>query len=197
MGKWRYGSTILDLCARRMWVVSFTPPPFNFRGKSPLYPLDRRLGGPESRSVPCGAQNNLFPLLGIEPLPSSQTLYRLRWSGGTDENYETLLTVVFSKKQIISVLPWRIAFWQQCGRGSRRLSTAANSDGPVPAPSTSERHNVSSYDCLMLFSHLLRDLQNEEGLPRDFPNRIMHAFLACSIPVTSQHTVAPCISLFY
>jgi hypothetical protein len=31
-------------------VVSFTPHPLYPQGKSPLYPLDRRLGGPQSRS---------------------------------------------------------------------------------------------------------------------------------------------------
>jgi hypothetical protein len=30
-------------------VVSFTPLPLYSRGKSPCYPLDRRLGGPQSR----------------------------------------------------------------------------------------------------------------------------------------------------
>jgi hypothetical protein len=35
---------------RRRWVVSFTPRPLYPHGKSPWYPLDRRLGGPQSRS---------------------------------------------------------------------------------------------------------------------------------------------------
>jgi len=30
-------------------VVSFTPRPLYLQGKSPWYPLDRRLGGPQSR----------------------------------------------------------------------------------------------------------------------------------------------------
>jgi hypothetical protein len=37
------------------------------RGKSPRYRLDRRLGGPQSRSGSCGLEKNLLPLLGIEP----------------------------------------------------------------------------------------------------------------------------------
>jgi hypothetical protein len=127
--------------------------------KVPRNPLDRRLGGPESRSGLCGAQNNLFLLPGIEPLPSSPTLYRLRWTGGIDENYESLLTVAAS-------LP---AFQQCSARSKPSLDSlgasltnntvvgeaedwvqlmwkAANGDDPVPALSTSERHNVSSYD---------------------------------------------------
>jgi hypothetical protein len=38
----------LDLGTSWRWVVSFTPRPLYPRGKSPRYPLDRRLGGPES-----------------------------------------------------------------------------------------------------------------------------------------------------
>jgi hypothetical protein len=40
----------LNLGTNWRWVVSFTPLPLYTRGKSPRYPLDRRLGGPESRS---------------------------------------------------------------------------------------------------------------------------------------------------
>jgi hypothetical protein len=51
---WRYSSTVIDLGIRWRWVVSFTPRPLNLRGKSPLYPLDRRLSGPHGRSVEKG-----------------------------------------------------------------------------------------------------------------------------------------------
>jgi hypothetical protein len=37
-----------------MWVVSFTPGPLYPRGKSPRYPLEMRLGGPQSRFGRCG-----------------------------------------------------------------------------------------------------------------------------------------------
>jgi hypothetical protein len=40
---------ILDLGTRWKWVVSFTPRPLYTQGKSPCYPLDRRLGGPQNR----------------------------------------------------------------------------------------------------------------------------------------------------
>jgi hypothetical protein len=36
-------------------------------GKSPSYPLDRRLGGPQSRSERDGEEKNSQPLPGIEP----------------------------------------------------------------------------------------------------------------------------------
>jgi hypothetical protein len=52
----------LDLGISWRWVVSFTPRPIYPRGKSPRYPLNKRLCGPQSRSG-----KNIFPLPGIEP----------------------------------------------------------------------------------------------------------------------------------
>jgi hypothetical protein len=46
-------------------VVSFTP-----RGKSPRNPLDKKLGGPQSRSRRCGVRKDLLPLPETEPRPS-------------------------------------------------------------------------------------------------------------------------------
>jgi hypothetical protein len=42
-------------------VVSFTPRPLYPQGKSPWYPLDRRLGGPQSRSGRDGEEKNSQP----------------------------------------------------------------------------------------------------------------------------------------
>jgi hypothetical protein len=58
---------ILYLGTRWMWVVSFTPLPPNSQGKSPWYLLDRRLGGPQSRSGRGGEEKNSQPPPGIEP----------------------------------------------------------------------------------------------------------------------------------
>jgi hypothetical protein len=44
------------------------PGRFTPQGKSSRYPLDRRLGGPQSRSGCCGEEKNSQPLLGLEPL---------------------------------------------------------------------------------------------------------------------------------
>jgi hypothetical protein len=38
------------------WVVSFTPLPLYSWGRSPWYPLDRRLGGPQNQSGRCGEE---------------------------------------------------------------------------------------------------------------------------------------------
>jgi hypothetical protein len=65
----------LDLGTSWRWVVSFTPLPLYPRGKSPQYPLDRRLGGPQSQS---GRLGELRPL----GRPArSQSLYRLSYQG--------------------------------------------------------------------------------------------------------------------
>jgi hypothetical protein len=58
---------ILDLGTRWRWVVSFTPWPICPWGKSPWYPLDRRLGGPQSHSGHSGEKKNSQPQLGIKP----------------------------------------------------------------------------------------------------------------------------------
>jgi hypothetical protein len=42
-------------------VVNFTTLPLNPQGKSPWYPLDRRLGGPQSRSGRGGEEKNSQP----------------------------------------------------------------------------------------------------------------------------------------
>jgi hypothetical protein len=44
-----------------------TPRPFYLQGKSPWYSLDRRLGGPQSRSGRGGEEKNFQPQPGIEP----------------------------------------------------------------------------------------------------------------------------------
>jgi hypothetical protein len=56
-------------------VVSFTPRPLYPQGKSLRYPLDRRLGGPQSRSGRHGEEKNLGPTGTRSPTPSSSRLY--------------------------------------------------------------------------------------------------------------------------
>jgi hypothetical protein len=75
---------ILDLGSRGRWVVSFMLQLLYTWGKSPQYPLDRRLGGPQSLSWYGGEEKNSHPPPGIEP-PShdhpahSQLLYQLSY----------------------------------------------------------------------------------------------------------------------
>jgi hypothetical protein len=63
-----------------------SPRPFHPQVKSPWYPLDRRLGGPQSHSGRGGEEKNSQPRPGIEPWntdhPSrSPALYRLSYQG--------------------------------------------------------------------------------------------------------------------
>jgi hypothetical protein len=89
MGEWRYNSTILDLSTGWRWLVSFTPRALYSRGKSPLYPLYRRLGGPQSRSGHCGVEKNLLQLPGIEPCRPvrSPSLYQCSYPGSLKNLY--------------------------------------------------------------------------------------------------------------
>jgi hypothetical protein len=57
----------LDLGTRWRWVVSFTTQPLYLQGKSPWYPFDRRLGGPQSRSGRGGEEESSKPLPELEP----------------------------------------------------------------------------------------------------------------------------------
>jgi hypothetical protein len=63
-----YLHSFFDLGTRWRWVVSFTPRPLYPQGKSPWYPLDRRLGGPRisdlgtrRRWVMCFTPRPLYP----------------------------------------------------------------------------------------------------------------------------------------
>jgi hypothetical protein len=67
LGSGGIAPTILELGTRWRWVISFTPRPLYPQGRSPWYPLDRMLGGPQSRSGRGGEEKNSQPLPGIEP----------------------------------------------------------------------------------------------------------------------------------
>jgi hypothetical protein len=58
---------ILDLSIRWRWVVSFTAQPLYPQRKNTWYPLDRRLGRPQSRSGRGGEEKNSKPPPGLEP----------------------------------------------------------------------------------------------------------------------------------
>jgi hypothetical protein len=58
---------IFNIGTRWRWVASFTHQPLYPRGKSPLYPLHRRLGGPQNRSGYGGEEKNSHSPPGIEP----------------------------------------------------------------------------------------------------------------------------------
>jgi hypothetical protein len=65
-GSWGTAPSILDLGIRWRLIVSFTLQPLYPQGKSPWYPLGRRLGGPQSRSGGGGEEKNSQLLPGLE-----------------------------------------------------------------------------------------------------------------------------------
>jgi hypothetical protein len=70
-GIWRSGCIdphFLDLDTRWRWVVKFTPQLLYPRRKFPRYPLDRRLGGTQSRFGRLEEEKNLT-VPGLEPQP--------------------------------------------------------------------------------------------------------------------------------
>jgi hypothetical protein len=64
---------IFDLGTRWRWVVSFTTRPLYPQGKRPWYPLDRRLGGSQSRSGCGGEENNSQLRPEIQPVAQRYT----------------------------------------------------------------------------------------------------------------------------
>jgi hypothetical protein len=67
MEEWRYSSTILDLGTRRRSLDTFSPRPFHSWVNCSRHPLDRRLGGPQSRSGRSWEEQ----IPGVEPGPTS------------------------------------------------------------------------------------------------------------------------------
>jgi hypothetical protein len=72
-----YWGSILHL-GTRWWVDSFTPRPLYPQGKSPWYPLDRRLRGPQRRSGRDAKEKNSQPLPRLEPLTIQPVVQRYR-----------------------------------------------------------------------------------------------------------------------
>jgi hypothetical protein len=74
MAKRRYSFTILNRGTKWSWVASFTPRPLYSQGKSPRYPLDKRLGGPKSRSGRCGVEKITCPCREWNPESSARSI---------------------------------------------------------------------------------------------------------------------------
>jgi hypothetical protein len=65
----------LDLGTSWRWAVSFTTRPLYTWGNSPLYPLDRRLCGPQSRSGQHGEMTLVYPPISQWMHSNSSTPY--------------------------------------------------------------------------------------------------------------------------
>jgi hypothetical protein len=88
-GSWGIAPRILDLGTRLRSMVSFTPRSLYPRWKSLWYPLDRRLGGPQSRSGRGGEEKNSQPLQGLDP-----PIVQLVAQRYTDHSYRLPMKVI-------------------------------------------------------------------------------------------------------
>jgi hypothetical protein len=122
-----YLHSYLDLGTRWSWVVSFTPRSLYPQGKSPWYPLDRRLSGIQSRSGRGGLEKNSQPPPGIESQnpdrpARSQALYRLSYHGSqisacssykvSDMDRNEIYMAPFNVKSLPSFIETRYVFWE-------------------------------------------------------------------------------------
>jgi hypothetical protein len=103
---------ILDFGTRRRWVVRFTPPVALHPRKSPWYPLDRRLGGPQSQSGRGGEEKNSQPLPGLKP-PIIQSVAQRCITELSRPRYvyrEVIAlcgrNIIFSHLNHLSISPW-------------------------------------------------------------------------------------------
>jgi hypothetical protein len=100
MREWRYSSTILDL-GTRWCAVNFRPRPLYPRGKSPWYPLHKRLGG--SKNLTPGGIESRSSIPYPVAIPAlkmfSEITSQSRWS-----EIRNIETVNGGK---LSCLPWQ------------------------------------------------------------------------------------------
>jgi hypothetical protein len=92
-------SRILGIFTRWRWVVSFTPRPLYTQGKSPWYPLDRRLGGWSAHG---GEEKNSQPLPWLEPpiiQPVAQCGKTLLKKGASSSWVQALCRHVIKRKR--------------------------------------------------------------------------------------------------
>jgi hypothetical protein len=78
MEEWRYSSTIVDLGSGKSRVVSFVPSAPYLRGNFPMFLLDMRLGGPQSRSRHRGEEKHLSYVGTLSPTLNSVAVVRKR-----------------------------------------------------------------------------------------------------------------------
>jgi hypothetical protein len=109
MGEWRYSSTILDLGTGWRWTTSFTPRPLYPQGKGPQWPLNRRLGGPQSWSGRGGEEIISCPFRKWKPgRPArSPSLYPLSYPGSLHGKLTVIVLV-------------HAAIYSCCGSQSKR-----------------------------------------------------------------------------
>jgi hypothetical protein len=104
-------------------MVSFTPRLLYPEGKSPLYGLDRRLGGPQSRSGHGVEEKNSHLPQGIELRSSdrparSQSLYRLSYPGSLLYPCTVLFNLILSSQHSDQATDWSTGVGFPAGAGT-------------------------------------------------------------------------------
>jgi hypothetical protein len=79
MGEWKYTSTNLELGNIWWWVVSFKARPLYPRGRSPRYPLNKTMDGPQIWSGRRREEKYLTPNTTRAPTPSAVQLVASRY----------------------------------------------------------------------------------------------------------------------
>jgi hypothetical protein len=121
-GECRYSSIIFYLSIRWRWVISFTPWPLYFLGKSPRYPLNKGLGGPQSWSGRCGVEKN-FLILPTELSPALLlTVQICNFSKHWTDLCENFVYEFWIK------MYWQIQLWPVTTNVWRRRSLVENVD---------------------------------------------------------------------
>jgi hypothetical protein len=127
-------------------VASFTPQSLYPRGKSPWYPLERRLGGPHSRSGSCGEETILDPTGTRTPNPWSSSPQPVAIPTGLSR------LPVLEKSSLKSIVDFTIYVYWTCVSPESRLSVTSSSVVRKPAP----------------FVYCVRSLFHWGFLPSDF-----------------------------
>jgi hypothetical protein len=77
------------------WVVSFTPRPLNPQGKSPSYPLDRKLGGPHSRSGNGGEKKIPSPYRDSNPEHPARSPALYHWAIPAPPSHRCICIIIW------------------------------------------------------------------------------------------------------
>jgi hypothetical protein len=122
-------SITLYLGTRWKRVFSFTPRPLYFQGKSPRYPLNRRLGGIQSRSGRPEGDKNILPKKRIKSRPSSLSLYRLSYPG--------IFKISLFKMEVTTVVRMKRVLWPD---NCKVTQTRVRSQGGLSCSQNAKRY---------------------------------------------------------
>jgi hypothetical protein len=169
-----YVHAFFDLGTGWKWVASFTPRPLHLHGKSPCYPLDRRLRGPQSRSGRGEDKNSQPRRESNTRTPIVRLLDKTTWKITSSPSWEA---DSHSSSQEIPRLYWNRSFIT--------VFTAAHHWSPSWARriQSTTSHPISLRSTVVLSSYLCLGLAS--GLfPSSFPTRNLYKLLISPMRAT-------------